>query len=198
MRFRLWRAGGSKMISVPASGIEPGQRRLNGPQTTGREYRNLSQPTHLMSQDEDIGVPMRDGINLLADVHRPAEPGRYPVLVAASPYPRQIQNLGAPAGFIEAGASDFFVPRGYVHVIANCRGTSGSGGTFGFFDSQERRDTDGSRGGAPAAPESDYAHRWHIRSLRVGDAPRSDEQRFYHAVPLHDRHDVRAHEQTLA
>ena len=27
------------------------------------------------------------------------------------PYPRQIQDLGAPLGFIEAGASDFFVPR---------------------------------------------------------------------------------------
>ena len=128
------------MANVPASGIEPGQRRLNGPQSTGREYRNLSQPTHTMAQDDDVTVPMRDGINLLADVHRPAESGRYPVLVAASPYPRQIQNLGAPAGFIEAGASDFFVPRGYVHVIANCRGTSGSGGTFGFFDGQERRD----------------------------------------------------------
>ena len=128
------------MANVPSSGIEPGQRRLNGPQTTGREYRNLSHPTHAMAQDDDVAVPMRDGINLLADVHRPAEPGRYPVLVAASPYPRQIQNLGAPAGFIEAGATDFFVPRGYVHVIANCRGTSGSGGSFGFFDSQERRD----------------------------------------------------------
>jgi uncharacterized protein len=43
-------------------------------------------------------------------------------------------------GFIEAGASDFFVPRGYVHIIANIRGTSGSGGTFGFFDGQERKD----------------------------------------------------------
>ncbi len=32
------------------------------------------------------------------------------------------------------------MPRGYVHVIANCRGTSGSEGTFGFFDGQERRD----------------------------------------------------------
>jgi predicted acyl esterase len=53
---------------------------------------------------------------------------------------RQIQNLGAPAGFIEAGATDFFVPRGYVHLIANCRGTGGSGGTFGFFDGQEHRD----------------------------------------------------------
>jgi len=128
------------MTNVQSSGIDPGQRRLNGPQTTGREYRNLSQPTHAMAQDDDVAIPMRDGVMLLADVHRPAESGRYPVLVAASPYPRQIQNLGAPAGFIEAGASDFFVPRGYVHVIANCRGTSGSGGTFGFFDGQERRD----------------------------------------------------------
>jgi predicted acyl esterase len=128
------------MTKVPSSGVEPGQRRLNGPQTSGREYRNLSQPTHLMAHDDDVSVQMRDGVMLLADVHRPAELGRYPVLVAASPYPRQIQNLGAPAGFIEAGATDFFVPRGYVHVIANCRGTSGSGGTFGFFDSQERRD----------------------------------------------------------
>ena len=83
---------------------------------------------------------MRDGINLLADVYRPDAPGKFPVLIAASPYPRQIQNLGAPLGFIEAGASDFFVPRGYVHVIANLRGTSGSGGTFGFMDAQERRD----------------------------------------------------------
>jgi predicted acyl esterase len=127
-------------MGIKASGIEPGQRHLNGPQTTGREYRNLSQPTYAMAEDDDIPVPMRDGVILLADVHRPAQPGRYPVLVAASPYPRQIQNLGAPAGFIEAGASDFFVPRGYVHVIANCRGTGGSGGTFGFFDSQERHD----------------------------------------------------------
>ncbi|KAB7647708.1 CocE/NonD family hydrolase [Polymorphobacter fuscus] len=122
------------------AGFDPGQRRLNGPQTTGRQYRNLSQPVHAMARDDDVAVPMRDGVELRADVHRPAEPGRYPVLVAASPYPRQIQDLGAPMGFIEAGASDWFVPRGYVHLIVNCRGTGGSGGTFGFFDGQERRD----------------------------------------------------------
>jgi uncharacterized protein len=143
------------VTKIQASGIEPGQRRLNGPQTTGRDYRNLSQPTLAMAQDDDVPVPMRDGINLLADVHRPVEPGRYPVLVAASPYPRQIQNLGAPAGFIEAGASDFFVPRGYVHVIANCRGTCGSEGTFGFFDGQERRDMHDLVEWAAAQPWSD-------------------------------------------
>jgi hypothetical protein len=93
-----------------------------------------------MTRDDDVPVPMRDGIRLVADVIRPAAPGPFPVLIAASPYPRQIQDLGAPFGFIEAGASDFFVPRGYVHVIANLRGTSGSAGVFGFFDAQERRD----------------------------------------------------------
>lgn len=116
------------------------ERRLNGPQDTGRSYRNLSSPRFGITRDDNARVPMRDGIDLLADVHRPDAGGRYPALIAASPYPRQMQDLGAPAGFIEAGATDFWVPRGYVHVITNVRGTGGSGGTFGFFDSQERRD----------------------------------------------------------
>lgn len=116
------------------------ERRLNGPQTTGRDYRNLSRPQFGIRRDDNTRVPMRDGVELLADVHRPDVNGRYPALIAASPYPRQMQDLGAPAGFIEAGATDFWVPRGYVHVIANVRGTCGSGGTFGFFDPQERKD----------------------------------------------------------
>ena len=116
------------------------ERPLNGPQTTGRDYRNLSRPQFGIRQDDNIRVAMRDGVSLLADVHRPDLNGRYPALIAASPYPRQMQDLGAPAGFIEAGVTDFWVPRGYVHVIANVRGTCGSGGTFSFFDAQERRD----------------------------------------------------------
>ena len=123
-----------------AAGVEPGQRRLNGPQTTGRDFRNLSQPQYQMVRDDDVTVPLRDGVRLLADVIRPQVDGRFPALIAASPYPRQIQDLGAPIGFIEAGASDFFVPRGYVHVIANLRGTGGSDGTFGLFDRGERSD----------------------------------------------------------
>jgi predicted acyl esterase len=116
------------------------ERTLNGPQTTGRDYRNLSRPRFSIRSDDNIHVPMRDGVSLLADVHRPDADGRYPALIAASPYPRQMQDFGAPAGFIEAGATDFWVTRGYVHVIANVRGTSGSDGTFAFFDPQERED----------------------------------------------------------
>lgn len=113
---------------------------LNGPQTTGRNYRNLSESEYSIVTDLDVAVPMRDGTMLLVDVYRPDAEGGFPSLFAASPYPRQIQNLGAPMGFIEAGATDFWVSRGYVHVIANLRGTSGSEGTYTLYDSQERRD----------------------------------------------------------
>jgi len=138
-----------------SAGTSPGERQLNGPQTTGRDYRNLSEPQYPMVADLDRAVPMRDGVVLLADVHRPATEGRFPVLVSASPYPRQVQDVGAPMGFIEAGATDFFVPRGYVHVIANLRGTGGSGGEFSFFDAQERRDMHDLVEWAAAQPWSD-------------------------------------------
>ncbi len=71
-------------MTKKVSGTDPGQRRLNGPQTTGRDYRNLSQPEYEMARDDDVAVPMRDGVALLADVHRPTKPGHYPVLIAAA------------------------------------------------------------------------------------------------------------------
>lgn len=138
-----------------SAGTGPGERLLNGPQTTGRQYRDLSTPDFRRTSDLDVAAPMRDGVSLMVDVHRPVPDGRYPVLVSASPYPRQIQDVGAPMGFIEAGATDFFVPRGYVHVIANVRGTGGSGGEFGFFDAQERRDMHDLVEWAAAQPWSD-------------------------------------------
>jgi CubicO group peptidase (beta-lactamase class C family) len=58
------------------SGTEPGQRQLNGPQTSGRDYRNLSKPQHEITREDDMAVPMRDGVQLLADVFRPTAPGR--------------------------------------------------------------------------------------------------------------------------
>ena len=126
--------------TIESAGPAAGERQLNGPQTTGRQYRQLSEPTYRMVVDNDVEVRMRDGARLFADVHRPDADDRFPALIAASPYPRQIQSLGAPMGFIEAGASDFFVPRGYGHVIANLWSTGGSAGSVGFFDGQERRD----------------------------------------------------------
>src|ERR1700680_4491457 len=118
-----------KLLGVPVSsiskqvaGIERGQRQLNGPQTSGREFRNLSEPRYHTRRHLNVKVPMRDGIELVADIFRPDAEGSFQALVAASPYARQLQDVGIPAGFIEAGPPDFWVPRGYVHVIVNLRG----------------------------------------------------------------------------
>jgi len=76
--------------TVKSAGIGPGERRLNGPQTTGRDYRQLSEPRFPMTTDEDVEIRVRDGSRLFADVHRPDGQGRFPALISASPYPRQI------------------------------------------------------------------------------------------------------------
>jgi putative CocE/NonD family hydrolase len=127
-------------MTVKAAGLASGERRLNGVQTTGRELRNLSEPSYSMRRTDNVGVTVRDGTKLLGDLFQPDAAGAFPALVSFSPYPRQIQDVGAPLGFIEAGASDFFVPRGYVQLIVNARGTGGSGGEWTLFDGQERDD----------------------------------------------------------
>ena len=48
-------------MSVKASGVEPGQRRLNGPQTTGRDYRFLSTVEFNIKRTNDVAIGMRDG-----------------------------------------------------------------------------------------------------------------------------------------
>ena len=111
-----------------ASGVNAGQRRLNGPRTTGRDYRNLSRPEFGVRRENDVRIVLRDGTALLPDIYRPDTDRPVPALVAAAPYPRQIQDLGAPAGIIEAGISDFWVPHGYAYVIVNLCGMCGSEG----------------------------------------------------------------------
>lgn len=127
-------------MSTHVSGLGPGERRLNGPQTTGREYSGLSTPDYTIRRTDDCEILVRDGVTLLADLYQPDAEGRFPAIISFSPYPRQIQDVEAPVFFVEAGRSDFFVPRGYVQIIVNARGTSGSGGTWTMFDQQERDD----------------------------------------------------------
>ena len=127
-------------ILTTVSGTAPGQRRLNGAQTSGRPLRNLSEPRYATRRERDLPIEVRDGTTLLADAYRPDAEGRFPALVSFSCYPRQIQDVGAPLGFIEAGAVDYFAPRGYAHAIVNARGTGGSGGEWTLLDATERDD----------------------------------------------------------
>jgi uncharacterized protein len=74
---------------------------------------------------ETVMVPMRDGIRLATDVYRPARggqaaQGRFPVLVARSPYNKNGERARA----------EFFARNGYVFVAQDCRSFFGSEGKF--------------------------------------------------------------------
>jgi putative CocE/NonD family hydrolase len=65
-------------------------------------------------------VPMRDGIQLAADIYRPKEEGRFPVILVRTPYGRKANEQQARP----------FVASGYVYVAADVRGRGDSEGEF--------------------------------------------------------------------
>ncbi len=72
-------------------------------------------------------APMRDGVRLATEVYRPAEPGRYPVVMTRTPYNR----TSAPTGSNCDNASmDFFAEHGYVALNQDVRGCIGRRAAF--------------------------------------------------------------------
>jgi uncharacterized protein len=89
----------------------------------------------------DQFIPMRDGVELAADIYLPERDGRYPALLSLSPYSKDIQRKPPHwSHAIESGATSFYVPKGYVHVIAQGRGAGLSQGEWRWFDEKERTD----------------------------------------------------------
>jgi len=104
-----------------------------------------------MKNEKNVYAKMRDGVRLAVDVYRPDAPGRFPGLLAMSPYSKDVQALVGVLphgtgftdewGILEAGNSEYFVSRGYAHVIADIRGVGNSEGTYyNMFSKQEQED----------------------------------------------------------
>jgi len=101
----------------------------------------VSQPKYQIKEERDIYVPMRDGVRLAVDIFKPVGRGKFPALVSLSPYVKDSQDgyflppqsIDKPLwdGSIEAGDTGYMVPRGYVHIIADHRGSGKSEGEFG-------------------------------------------------------------------
>lgn len=71
----------------------------------------------------DVYVTMRDGVKLCVDIYLPQDDGPYPALLSLSPYLKDLQHKPPHwSHAIESGATTFFVPKGYIHVIAQGRG----------------------------------------------------------------------------
>lgn len=98
--------------------------------------------------ERDVGIELSDGTLLDSDVFRPDAKGRFPAILGIHAFDKPSQSAPSmPRGFnvvsgsIEAGDSNFFVRRGYAHVIANVRGTGKSGGEFLHYGPREVEDT---------------------------------------------------------
>ena len=90
---------------------------------------------------ENVYVTMRDGVRLAVDIYLPESEGRYPALLSLSLYLKEIQRKPPHwSHAIESGATSFYVPNGYVHVIAQGRGAGLSQGQWNWFDEKERTD----------------------------------------------------------
>ncbi len=76
--------------------------------------------------EKNVMVPMRDGVSLASDVYRPAEEGRFPVLLSRLPYNKEPLGMLALA----VGTALRAVQQVYVVLFQDCRGRFASEGEF--------------------------------------------------------------------
>src|SRR4051794_27437251 len=88
-----------------------------------------------MTIERDAAVPMRDGVILRGDVHRPSAQSPIPTLVHRTPYGKGNVALVNDLVFTPVDA----VERGFAVVVQDVRGTGGSEGQFAPL-TQERAD----------------------------------------------------------
>ncbi|MDO8310070.1 MAG: CocE/NonD family hydrolase [Actinomycetota bacterium] len=111
----------------------------------------VSQPQYAMRATKRLRAPMRDGVELSVDIFGPDTDEPFPALISYSPYWNEGQYLPVPSAnphptaawgnyAIEAGDSEYFAARGYVHVVANVRGTGESDGEYQLMGPVEAQD----------------------------------------------------------
>jgi uncharacterized protein len=101
-------------------------------------------------KDKDLMAPMRDGVRLAVDVYRPDIEGeKFPAILAYGIWGKDAQeaiewNADKPQeyyhspfwdGTMEAGNFMYTVPRGYIHVIPDARGSGNSEGAYATQES---------------------------------------------------------------
>ncbi len=98
-----------------------------------------SEPEYGVVLARDVAVPMRDGVQLAADIYRPAhqgEPvgGQWPTILGRTSYGKTSEWL-----WVEPVAN-FFTPRGYVVVVQDMRGRGRSEGIGEYFHTATPKD----------------------------------------------------------
>lgn len=82
--------------------------------------------------EKDVFIKMRDGVILAADVHRPDGLGSFPVILTQTPYNKNVSTT--------ENLNEYFIKRGYVHIVVDVRGTGSSQGAWDSFGEAEQLD----------------------------------------------------------
>jgi hypothetical protein len=86
--------------------------------SNGAEHE--SELAFTMKHEVKVPVPMRDGVELAAEVYRPDAPGKFPALMLLRYFRGRHQDV----------RGEFFAERGYAVALVDCRGRYDSGGTW--------------------------------------------------------------------
>src|ERR1043165_9549500 len=82
-------------------------------------YPELSQPVMTTRAEKAVKIKMRDEVDLVADIVRPADDAKHPVILERTPYGREVMSQ------LEG---DWWAKRGYVHIVQDVRGRNDSDG----------------------------------------------------------------------
>jgi predicted acyl esterase len=95
-----------------------------------------------MIEEQDVLIPVRDGLRMGAHIYKPEGAGPFPTLFATSPYRYDNNTLPAQPMFLwrETGPIEWYVEQGYAYVHADVRGTGRSDGEFEFLGKREQTD----------------------------------------------------------
>jgi len=83
----------------------------------------LSTPKYEITEEHDVGIPMRDGIKLATNIYRPKADGKFPVILTRTPYKKEMVELQAR----------YYARRGYAFAVQDCRGRFSSPGIWEPF-----------------------------------------------------------------
>lgn len=116
----------------PASASATSQSSNNPTQSWEGQQYDRPELYSSYKTEKDVFITMSDGIVLAADIHLPDGPGPFPVILTQTPY-----NKNQPG---KENKNEYFIKRGYAHVVVDVRGTGSSQGTWDSFGLSEQRD----------------------------------------------------------
>ncbi len=108
----------------------------------------MKKKTYDLAVEKDVEIPMRDGARLRADVFRPKGRGRFPVIMNIGIYrkdrvwvpPPDLEEKANPYMNWETVNPLWWVPRGYIAVRVDSRGSGKSPGRTDPWSPTEARD----------------------------------------------------------